>query len=337
MTDRISEAATRVVIAVLVLTGPARAEGPIKLRMAAIAPDGTAWAREIHALSRDVMTESGESLSLKWYLGGIAGDELTALERVKKGQLDGMAGASFCQKIAPSLGVTRVHGLFRDPDEARMVLNRLRPTVEKEFEQNGFVALGIASFGSQTIFSRTPVRSLRDLRQGRYWVWSFDWFSLKQLPAMGIQVVALPVEEAAQAWDDGKIDGFIGVPSAALAYQWSSRAHYFSTLTAGVLPGCIMVSQRAFDQLSMEQRQLLRAAAAKFAVRFTDVGQEQDRALLSGLFEHQGVQRVPATATFATEFRAAAANARQSIGTDLVPPPLLDQVLAWLSEIRAQR
>jgi TRAP-type C4-dicarboxylate transport system substrate-binding protein len=313
----------------------ARAEGGVTLRMAAIAPEGTAWAREIHALSRDVETQTDHAVTMKWYLGGIAGDELAALERVRKGQLDGMAGASFCQRLGPSLGIAQVHGLFRDPSEARVVLNRMRPIVEKEFEQNGFVLFGIASFGFQTLFSRNAVSSMADLRKGRYWVWSLDRFSMQQLPAMGVNVVPLPVEAAGQAWDEGRIDGFVAVPSAALAYQWSSRAHFFSTISAGILPGCITVSRRAFDQLPIQHRQIVSAAAAKFAVRFTDVGQEQDKALLSGLFEHQGVKRVPAPAAFASEFFDAAAHAREHIGADLVPKALLDQVVGWLNEYRA--
>ena len=54
---------------------------------------------------------------MKWYLGGIAGDELAALERVKRGQLDGEAGAIFCQRLAPTLRVARVPGLFESREE----------------------------------------------------------------------------------------------------------------------------------------------------------------------------------------------------------------------------
>jgi TRAP-type C4-dicarboxylate transport system substrate-binding protein len=319
----------------LTLANPVRAEGPITLRMAAIAPEGTAWARELRALVRDIEAQTNHEVTMKWYLGGIAGDELTALDRIGKGQLDGMAGASFCQRLGPSLGITQVHGLFRDEDEARVVLNRLRPIVEKEFEQNGFVLFGIASFGFQTIFSRTPVRSLADLRKGRYWTWNLDRFSMQQLPAMGLNVAPLPIEAAAEAWDEGRVDGFVVAPSVALAYQLSSRAHFLSTVKTGILPGCIMVSQRAFDQLTVENRQIVRAAAAKFAVRFTDLEQVQDKALLSGLFEHQGVKSVPAPASFVSEFFDTAARARQKISEDLVPPALLDQIMGWLDEYRS--
>ena len=250
-----------VIAALLLASGLGRAEPKVRLRMAAIAPDGTAWARELHALSRDIVNETNGQVEMKWYLGAIAGDELTALERIKKNQLDGMAGAIFCERLAPSLWVTRIAGLLRNREEAHLILNRLFPTVEKEFTANGFVALALGNFGSEVFFSRTPIRSMADLRKGHYWTWSLDEVWLKEMPAMGIQSVALPVEAAAQAYDEGRIDGFFGVPTAALAFQWSSRAKYFTNLSAAILPGCIALSQRALDSIPVELQRVVRSAA----------------------------------------------------------------------------
>src|SRR4051794_19867579 len=145
---------------------------PIKLRMAAIAPEGTAWARELHALARDVETTTHGAVIMKWYLGGIAGDELASIERVRRGQLDGVGGALFCNRLAPSLWVFRLVGLMGLKQRtAELVLNRLRPQLDREMDANGFVDLGIGSFGAEILFTRKPVRSMDDLRAGRYWIW----------------------------------------------------------------------------------------------------------------------------------------------------------------------
>jgi TRAP-type C4-dicarboxylate transport system substrate-binding protein len=326
----------------LALGGVARGGEETVLRMAAIAPDGSAWARELHALSRDVELKTDGAVKMKWYLGGIAGDELSALDRARRGQLDGLAGALFCERLAPSLWVTRIVGLFQDRIEGRFVLNRLRPTLEREMGQHGFVDLGDGNFGSEIFFTRAPVRSMADLRRTRLWTWSLDDLWVRELPAMGIHAVPLALEAAANAYDDQHIDGFIAVPTAALAYQWSARAQYFSELSAAFLPGCIVLTHSAFDQLDTAQQDVVRAASAKFAGRFADLGEEQDRALLSGLFERQGLKRVRVTPAFATEFRESAARARAQLADDMlrekhVSPALLNDVLAWLTELRRAR
>ena len=45
--------------------------------MAAVAPEGSSWAHEFHTVDRDVQRLTNGEVQLKWYLGGIAGDELT--------------------------------------------------------------------------------------------------------------------------------------------------------------------------------------------------------------------------------------------------------------------
>jgi hypothetical protein len=154
-------------------TAPATAE-PTVLRMAAIAPEGTSWARELKAFARNVEKATDGALRIKWYLGGVAGDESEELDRIKRDQLDGGAGAMICDILAPSLSVTSIAGLLHSRAEASRVVNLLTPTIAEEFQRNGFVFLGAAGFGLDVVFSRTPMRSLADLRRGRFWIRKYD-------------------------------------------------------------------------------------------------------------------------------------------------------------------
>jgi TRAP-type C4-dicarboxylate transport system substrate-binding protein len=308
----------------------------VRLRMAAIAPDGTGWAREFKALSRDLSALTGDTLELKWYLGGIAGDELEAVERVRRGQLDGTAGALFCERLAPSLRVTRITGLFQNRDETRYVIGRMRTKLDAEFENSGFVNLGVAGFGNDIFFSRMPVRSLAELRQGRYWIWSADELWRELLKELGVKTIPLPIVEASKAYDENRIDGFIAVPTGALAFQWSTRARYYSEMRAGFLPGCFVVAKRAWDKLSVAHQQAMRTATAKFVIRFEDLGRTMDEALLGGLFEKQGLIKVPVSDSFRAEFFDAARRAREKLSNRLVSEELLSQVLVWLADFRAE-
>src|SRR5262249_26262465 len=148
-----------------------------------------------------------------------------------------------CQRLAPTTRAVHIVGLFQGREEALYALGRLKPHLDEEFARAGFVNLGEAGFGSDIVFSRAPVRSLGDLRQGRYWVWDLDEIYKTELPAIGVKVDPLPVDRALAAYEAGEIDGFIGIPMAALAFQWSTRARYFSDLRVGYALGCLVVSQ----------------------------------------------------------------------------------------------
>jgi TRAP-type C4-dicarboxylate transport system substrate-binding protein len=195
----------------------------------------------------------------------------------------------------------------------------------------------VGNFGFEVIFSRTPVRTLADLRQQRTWVWNLDESWRQQLPALGIQTVPLPVEEAARAYDDGRLDAFIAIPTAALAYQWSARTPYFTDLKTAFLPGCVVIERRVLDTLSVAHQRSVRAAGAKLTARVEDVSRAQDGALVSAVFAHQGLKRVELTPAFTSAFYDAAHQVRDRVGPKLVSQALLTEVLGWLADLRAQR
>jgi TRAP-type transport system periplasmic protein len=308
------------------------------IRMATAAPEGTAWAREIRAMSREVEQATQGTVRLKWYLGGIAGDELQMGERVRRDQLDGVAsGGMLCTRLAPSMRVLGVQGLFQDRAEATYVAGRLKPILDEEFAKAGFVNLTELSIGPQVLFTRAPVNGLGDLRKQRVWVWDLDEVDRLEFGEMGVPVVAMSLEEAAHAYDAGKHDGFVAVPPAALAFQWSTQARYLSPLRVGVLTGCFIVANRAFDSLPLEAQQIFRTVEAKAAARLEEVGRTEDEALLGGgLFSHQGLTYLKVSDRFRAEFLEAAAAAREHLGNKLVPEALLLKVTTWLADFRAE-
>jgi TRAP-type transport system periplasmic protein len=312
----------------------ARAE-PTSVRMASMAPEGTAWARELKAYARDLERLSNGELRLKLYLGGIAGDEAAVPERIRKGQLDGEMAAVTCERMAPSLRVLRVPGLIRRRDEANYVIDRLRPTIDAEFRKSGFTLTGLTWFGSDILFTKTPVRSMEDLRKLKLWIWNLDVVWRSEMRFLGLQVVPLSVDEAARAYDDGRIDGLLALPSAALVYQWSARSRYYTELPVAAMAGCSFVSTSVFDSLSMTSQSVMRQASAKLNFRISEANGALEDALLGGLFEKQGVRRQPANEQFRIIFFDAAKEARDKLPTDVVSAALITEVMGWLSDYRA--
>src|SRR5512142_1683783 len=120
-------------MSIVLLGGSARAADPAPaLRFGTLVPDGTAWARELKAFAREV--EEGAHQRVKFYWGGIAGDEKETLARIARGQLDGAAGAVVCTELAPSLQVTRLQGLFPSRDDHERLLRQI-PNVDEEFRK----------------------------------------------------------------------------------------------------------------------------------------------------------------------------------------------------------
>src|SRR6476469_3083980 len=300
------------------------ARGETVVRLASAAPEGTAWARELRNVGRDVEMATGGEVKVKWYFGGIAGDELQAGERIRRGQLDGAAsGGMLCMRLAPSMRVLRIFGMFQNRDESAYVLGRLKPILDKEFSAQGFSNLVEVGLGPDVLFTREPVQNMADLKRARFWFWDLDEVHREQLPLLGIHGVPRPLTDAARAFERGEVDGFFGLPTAALAFQWVNQVRYVTDLRLGFLSGCLIVANRSFDSLPLAGQQAFRAAAAKLQARVEDMGRQQDAALLNGLFARQGMKPVPPSRTFRAEFFAAARVAREKLGDKIVPRALI--------------
>ncbi|HEX8951590.1 MAG TPA: TRAP transporter substrate-binding protein DctP [Polyangia bacterium] len=315
----------------------AAADEPIVLRFASIVPDGSVMAVEIKRWGADVDASTGGRVKIKWYLNGVAGDELEQGDRMMKGQLDGSAGGQmFCNRIVPSMRVTRLPGVFQSRDEAADAINRLNPAMVKEAHDHGFALLTAVSLGPDVIFTRTPVHSLAELRKIKLWRWDLDEVGIATSREMGLQIVPLPVSEAAHAYDEAHVDGFLAIPMAALAFQWSSRARYVTDLRGSYIWSCLVMTERSLQRLPAAYQESLRVAAARARERFEEMGRRTDEELLGGLFARQGAVSVPVSEAFRAEYNASARAARNKVADRFVPGELVDRVLQMLADYRVE-
>jgi TRAP-type C4-dicarboxylate transport system substrate-binding protein len=305
--------------------------------MAGIAPEGTAWAREVRAFAREVEQTTHGQLKVKWYLGGIAGDDTQMADRMTREQLDGAASAGpLCLKVAPSLRVLRVQGLVQTREEANHVMSKLSGAVFEEAHAHGYAMLGLGTLGIDILFLRRPVATWDELKKLKLWRWELDETGLAYARALGLTVVAGSLHDAGTAYAQGRVDGFMAIPSAAFGFQWYEQVHHLLPISMAPLPGCLMMRVQVYEQLTVDQQAALRAAGAKLGARFGLLTQEQDDALLGGLFAKQGLQPAPVTPQLKNEYFEASRIAREKIGDKLVPTSLQQRAAAWLADWRAE-
>ena len=278
-------------------------------------------------------------MQLKWYLGGIAGDDVEAGKRIERDQLDGVgAGTWQCERWAPSMTVTRLPGLFHDRDELKYVAARLRPQFEEELKKSGFVYLGDAQIGGSLDLLAPPRAHVRRAAPGQ----AVDARQRRRQDAHARRRSACRwcrcrSTQSRAAFDRGQVDGFSSPPTGALAFQWSTQARYLLPLATDYILACMVVSTRAFDRLPFEHQRAVRAAAAKFMTRFDDAGAQADDELVGGLFARQGVTTLRADDKMQADFAAAAHAAWDKFDERAVPKALIRQVQAILTAYRASR
>jgi TRAP-type C4-dicarboxylate transport system substrate-binding protein len=305
--------------------------------LATIAPDGTAWARELRAFSRDVEGETKGQLGVKWYFGAIAGDEVQVDERMMRGQVDGFAsGGMLCLKHSTTMRALRLMGVVQNDQEATVVLNRMREQIGAEFAAAGYELLGVPVIGTDLLFLNRMPADLAELRTMRLWRWDLDEVAIKYSRALGLDIKPLPISDVSHALDQKQIEGVIAVPTAALAFQWAAHTKVLVRMPLGVIPGCFVITQRAFNRLPIDQQNVVRGAAAKAIVRFLDLQKQQDEALLGSLFEKQGLRVDAPPDMLRTQYYAAVRVVRDKVAMQVLPKVTLDRIMELLADFRAE-
>jgi TRAP-type C4-dicarboxylate transport system substrate-binding protein len=324
-----------VLSSLFVLAAPLRAQ--TLLRMATPAPDGTSWARAIHRFALSVEDETHGALKVKIYYGGIAGDELQVDERIRRDQLDGaFSGGMLCMKLAPSLRVMRVLGLFQSEAELRFIIGKLRQETDDELRRAGYALLGTTGIGPELIFARRRIGTLGELKRTRLWIWNADQTLLPGLRIAGFTLEPAPLEAAARLYDAGEVDGFVAAPSAALAFQWSAQARYLLPLRISTLDACVLLANRFLEAQPVETQRVIRDVAARVVNQLDDVQQLQDGALLNGLFQRQGLSVLAVPHELRARFFVDARQAREALPPEVVSKELMDRVMSLLADYRAE-
>src|SRR6201999_161211 len=116
---------------------PATAATTIKI--ATIAPDGTAWMREMRATGDAIKKATDGRVELKLYPGGVMGDNATVLRKIKIGQLQGSAfTGGEAGVITKDAEIYTVPFLFRSQQEVDTVRPKIDPLLKDAVRKSGF-------------------------------------------------------------------------------------------------------------------------------------------------------------------------------------------------------
>ena len=311
--------------------GSVGAQDQFTIRIATLAPRGSSWMRVFDAWNRTLRNDTEGRLRLRFYPGGIAGDERDVIRKMGSGQMDAAAVTStgLGQVVRPIL-VLQVPGLFSDYDKIDHVRAELNDDFDRQFEQNGYVNLGWGDVGKARLFSNQPIRQPRDLRSVRPWAWRDDAIFSEFLRVVGANGVRLGVPEVYPALQTHMIDTFTSSALAAVSLQWYTRATHVTQQSDSVLIGALIMKKDKFDALPEDLQTTLRETSRRaHATLSRNVRRDDDRAYQT--ITSRGITPVDLTPHRA-EWERDAAQVRNRLAGRLYPRALLRRVEAAARE-----
>ncbi|QPK62000.1 TRAP transporter substrate-binding protein DctP [Methylomonas sp. LL1] len=309
----------------------------LTLKIATLSPDGSYWMQKMRAGGDEIEKQTGGRVSLKFYPGGVMGDDATVLRKMRLHQLQGAAVTSGALNgIYPDIQLYNQILLFRNEQEVDYVRQKMDAELMLGMEQQGIVALGFADVGFAYMMSTVPIQTLADMRSQKAWAPDDNKIAISAFQAFDISPIPLPLRDVLMGLQTGMINVVAGSPVGALALQWHSKIKYITDLPMLYLFGVLAIDKQDFDQIAAADQQIVRQVMAG-VIKEIDQHSRQDNQQAITALQNQGIQLVKPTPKDVDELKQkiAATNAEFEKTANLSPEKT-SKLHGLLDEIRAQ-
>ncbi len=252
--------------AALIVTGVG-ANAQRVLSMATLAPAGSTWMRVLDAANRELRRRTNGTVSMRWYPGGVQGDEAEVIRKIRSGRLDGAAvtGAGLAQVHRPVLAF-ELPAIFENTAQFVRARDALRPALDTAFDAAGFSLLGFDGGGTAHMFSVHEIHTPAQLRGAHPWLWPDNPLMGLIYAEAGVTGVRLQLPEVLAALQTNRIDVVYGNALIAIALQWAPHVHFMSGEGASAMLGGLVVSRAQFSAMTADEQRILREVMNEYHI-----------------------------------------------------------------------
>jgi len=232
----------------VMFTGQAQA---IQIKIATLSPEGSVWMEKMREGATELAQRTNNRVLIKYYPGGVMGDDKTVLQKIRIGQLQGGAFVSgSLSQFYPDNQIYSLPLFFRSFEEIDYVRKHLDRTIMEGFAKNGMVIFGIAEGGFAYVMSTVPIRTVEEMRRQKVWIPDNDSMILETVKAFNITPIPLSIADVRAGLQTGLINTVTTPPIGALALQWHTQIKYLMDEPFLYIYGVLAVDRKAFKRLS---------------------------------------------------------------------------------------
>ena len=224
--------------------------------------------------------------------------------------------------------------MFKSWEEVDYVREKMRPAMEKKFLEKGFVVLAWGDAGWVRFFSKSPAFGPNDFKGMKFFAWGAEADQQEIMKNLGYTPVPLETADILPAIQTGMINAVPSTPYFALATQIYTTANNMLDMNWSPIVGALIITKKAWDELTPEGQAIVREAGAKAGVQLrAKARQEVDEAVEA--MKKRGLTVNKPNAEQMKEWNALADGLYPRIRGKLVPVEQFDEVVALLKAFRA--
>nr|WP_318661073.1 TRAP transporter substrate-binding protein DctP [uncultured Treponema sp.] len=277
------------ILAAAVLSQTAFAQTTIKI--ASVAPARSSWDVQQRQIAKEWATITNGEIILQFMTSDAMGGEggvVKKLNAVRPGQKAPIGGAVFTSMglddFAPKSNVMTLCApfMFRNQDEVNAVLKEFTPTMQKAFDEKGYVVLGWFNIGWAYFFTSKPAYTPDELRKVRLATGGLTSPALSNaFKSAGYLTQDVPADKLQSSISSGDVEGLFTIPMYAYAAQYYKNLVNVNNIPlAPVMVGFIM-NKKDWEAIPDKYKPALMQSIKKAEAKFIADQKKMDAEYLS--------------------------------------------------------
>lgn len=283
------------------------------IKIATVSPDGTFWMQEMRAGAEEIKKKTRGRVVLKFYPGGVMGNDGNVLRKIRIGQLQGGAVTTgSLSEIYPDIDIYGLPYLFSSYEQVDYVRSKMDKVLIEGLEKSGFVGFGLAEGGFSYMMSDSPLKTVDDVKDKKVWIPSGNKVGEAVFSSANITPVTLPLSDVLTGLQTGLINTIITSPIGAIALQWHTRVNYMVDDPLTYFSALLVIDKEVFDKISKEDASTVRDIMTRAFERI-DMQNRKDNIEARNALKKQGIKFISLSDEVLEQWRAIAGKAVSEI------------------------
>ena len=308
------------------------------LRIGTLAPKNSLYHRQLLEIGEAWRQAQGGNAKYVVFPDGSQGGEAELARRMRIGQLQGaLLSIVGLSEIEPSINALQsIPLLFKTWDEVDHVREKMRASMEKKFLDKGFVVLAWGDAGWVRFFSKDALMRPDDFKKMKFFSFAGESEQQEIMKSLGFTPVPLETTDILPSIQTGMINVVPSTPYFALATQIYGKVPHMLEINWAPVVGALVVTQKAWDDMSPAGRQALRSAGEKAGVLIRNKARQEVEEAVEAMRKRGLVVNKPNPDQL-REWQELADKLYPRIRGNLVPAETFDEVFQHVKAYRAGR
>src|SRR4051812_19376339 len=256
---------TVAIVAALWLTAASTIVAAREFRAADTQAEDYPTVQALRVMSKMITERSGGRDQIRVFHSRQLGEERETIEQTRAGAIDlNRTNGALIGNFVPAMNVLAMPFLFRSIDHLQKVLDGpIGTEILNSFEPYGFVGLTFYDSGARSIYNNVrAIRTVADIKGLRLRVQQSELMS-DMVKALGAEPVELPYGQVITGLATKLIDGAENNWPSFVTTDHYKFAGYYTLTEHTMSPEVLVMSRKAWESLSPDERKLFREAAQR--------------------------------------------------------------------------